>query len=253
MNLYWLIQGHTKYYREICSTFGSKENIYWVTEKDSPNLGYILGNSNIKIIPVERVEHGFGRILIHSKSTTQGLKYLKSLGADTVIKLRSDLIVDNLTGYEELVQQCISKYPDKLFGHCYVKHGGLFIDNPILTTRTREWLFSLGSKIIESDQNYITDWIHSGNIDELILFYEGVRLDNYNDPIICEIRFIASYFLNKGYDLNFTYEYLTDKIKLMLGLLYNSNINLFSLKEGMNYSKMHITGEHKSLPDNFLP
>lgn len=250
--IFWLIQGHTKYYKELCACFSDKENVLWVTEEDQPNIEYIINNSKIEVLKIPRVEHGFGRILIHSNSTSKGLELLKKRGIKLIIKIRSDLIFSNTFSYENLILEYSKIHPNKIFGHCYVSHGGVFIDNPILTKETSLWLNSLNVPVTECSQNYITDWLHAGDIDELILFYSKVNLEGYNRPVICEIRFLASYLMNKKLELNFEYNYLTNHIPLLLGPTYKSNIDIFSLKEQMYYSKMHILGEKGALPDNFL-
>ena len=63
---------------------------------------------------------------------------------------------------------------------------------------------------------------------------------------------MTSYLINKGLNIDFTYEYLTEVMPLFMMDLYEANINMLSLKEGMNYSKMWSSEEAKGLPDNFL-
>lgn len=244
----WLIQGHTKYYLEVCEHFKGVDNVFWCLEDDSnpEHIKYIV-DSGVDVITVNRVPPGYGRINIHSHSSKQGLQVVKNLNFKFCIKLRSDLVFSDANKFLDIV-----KNDGKIHGHCYVRHGGRFIDNPIATAGTYNWLSKFENIVNSCDQNYITDWIHYGPIDELLLFYGEVFLDDIDKPVICEVRFMTSYLVNKGLNIDFTYEYLTEVMPLFMMDLYEAGIDMLSLKEGMNYSKMWSSEEPKGLPDNFL-
>jgi len=250
MNIFWVIQGHTKYVDVIVKNFAHVKNVIWCTEEDSPKEHLdIIKKSNIQLLTIKRSPDSYGRLLIHSNSATAGIKEAKKQNADYIIKLRSDLIFSD---HEKFMK--IMRFDNKIYGNAYVKHKGRFIEVPQVIADTYAWLYQFRNKLYDFDSlNYITDWIHYGPTDELLLFYENVFKDNLQASVICEVRFITSYLLNKNLPLDFSYNELTKNIGLFMGDLYDNNITMFSLKENYDYSRMWDSSYGlKAVPEAYL-
>jgi hypothetical protein len=247
MKIFWVIQGHTKWVDRIIASFKGCENVIWCTEKDSPDLDKIR-NSNIQLITIDRVPETFGRLLIHSTSATVGIEEAIRQGADYIIKLRSDLEISDHNKFIETMNK-----DKKLYGNCYVSHTGRFRDAEILTTSTNMWLDQFNDRIDNRcNLNYITDWIHYGPAEEILLYYKNVYTDRLEAPVICEVRFQTSYLLNKGLRLDFSYDNLTKYIGIFMGDMYSNGVSIYSLKENFDYSRMWDPTEPRALPEAYL-
>jgi len=250
MKTYWVIQGHTQYVTEVLENFKNVDNVIWSTEDDIPEDDRLaIDESNIELLQIPRSESSYGRLTIHSDSACAGIQRAKELGAEYVIKLRSDLTISDHDKFLKVIRR-----DGKLHGHAYVNHVGRFCDPPHVISHTYNWLYQFRSKLYNfSNCNYITDWIHHGPVDEVLLYYGGVLRDRLDEPIICEVRFAASYLMNKNLPIDLSYASLTNNIGLFMGNLYDNNIELYSLKEDFNYSRMFDKSYlPKAVPEAYL-
>jgi hypothetical protein len=101
--------------------------------------------------------------------------------------------------------------------------------------------------------NYLTDWMFYGPSDKLFTMYDRCNLSDITvEDIMCEMRVISSYLVNKGKKINMSFEYLSQEFGIIMGQMDRLGIDLYSLKMLMNYSKMHVNKSKGAIPGVYL-
>jgi hypothetical protein len=92
-----VIQGPTDYCKQIIPAYKSIKNVVWSTWEDEPidNIKYISNNMNI-ILNKKPSVAGYLNINFQTISTIKGLYYLKDKGITEVLKIRGDLLPNNI-------------------------------------------------------------------------------------------------------------------------------------------------------------
>jgi hypothetical protein len=93
-----VIQGPTEYYKELADYYSQFENVVWATWNDESitRLDYIR-DKGIEVILLEKPTiAGYMNVNMQLASSYAGVNRLFELGADEVLKVRSDTIVTNL-------------------------------------------------------------------------------------------------------------------------------------------------------------
>ena len=235
MKSYFIIQGHTKFFNEIIDCFNSTPNVIWCTDEDSPkNHLEAISNSNIQLVTIPKRQRVLHNINIHIESSLTGIKVAKRCGADMVIKLRSDMTISNT---EQFIKNIIKD--GKIYGNNYVNHNTIVKPPLSMIYNTKNWLYKNCNNIQNlSNYNYITDWIYYSDVDTLIYFYENCIRTDYNLDMIEEHRFIGSYLMALNKPIDFSLEYLKQYFGIFMNTMKKTNVDIYSLKEKLNYSKL---------------
>jgi FkbM family methyltransferase len=252
INPYFVIQGHTTYCDEIIHSYRNVKNVVWCTDADAPveHLDKIQ-NSNIHLVTIPALPSVFGKINRQIQSSLTGIQKAKELGADCVIKIRSDLVISN---YEKFLNNL--QADGKIYSILYTKHNDVVKPDSLMINNTSHWLnINYPGKIEDTcNFNYLTDWMFYGPIEKMLLMYEKANLSDIAvDNIMCEMRVIASYLINRGLKINLNLEYLKQEFGIIMGQMEKLGIDIYSLKMQMNYSKMHIASSIGAIPGVYIP
>jgi hypothetical protein len=102
--------------------------------------------------------------------------------------------------------------------------------------------------------NYLTDWMFYGPTEKMLSMYEKCNLSDLHVPeIMCELRVIGSYLINRGRTINMSFEALSKEFGIIMGLMNRLGIDIYSLKMQMNYSKMHLKESYGAIPGVYIP
>ena len=194
------------------------------------------------IVVKKPLNAGFGNINLQTRSTTEGIKYAKLLGAKYCLKVRSDLIFHplhrflNLVDYTKLSFLYNVTYPYSSFSKPFepvdaflssvAKHSGLDEEEAKKITR-----------------HYMADFCAIGPIDDVLSYfdYQEGSNDRESNHIMApaEYKFMFNYMRNKGWSLDNTKENLRDKFGFFLSVLEENDIDLVSIKyDYMNYTNL---------------
>ena len=249
---YFVIQGHTKYCDEILHSYRDVANVIWCTDEDSPkeHLDKIR-RSNMILETIPAMPYIFGRINKHIRSSLDGIKLAQDLGAEYVIKIRSDIVISN---YESFLKALNTD--GRIYSMIYVDHNDVVKPSALMVNNTTHWLnLNYQGKVKNTCKfNYLTDWLFYGPVDKLRLMYEGCNLaDLPVEDIMCEVRVIASYLANIGKPVDLSWPVLSKDFGIIMGQMEREGIDVYSLKMQMNYSKMHVKSSYGAIPNVYLP
>jgi hypothetical protein len=92
-----VIQGPTKFYKEIVDHYKDVPNVVWSTWHDEPleNLSYI-GKHMPYILNKQPKYHGYLNVNLQALTTYSGIKYLIDEGATEILKIRGDVKISNI-------------------------------------------------------------------------------------------------------------------------------------------------------------
>tara|TARA_R100000152_G_scaffold20736_1_gene15695 strand:- start:12794 stop:13540 length:747 start_codon:yes stop_codon:yes gene_type:complete len=229
--IYLLIQGHTKYCREVLDNVRDVENVIWSTEASaSINDLKDINNSNVTLAKSPAPAYaGYGNVNLQINSTVSGLHLAKALGATHVIKIRSDLI---FTDPKEFIDTY--KFDDRIHQMAYCKHTDKCIPITQHYGGLIPWIQERYSALVEdvNDYNYIADFANLGPIDEMINFWS---LPYEDTPIYipAEFKLVLRYLELKGYkDVSLSYKYFSSLFGFFMTFCKETNNPLISLKNG---------------------
>jgi len=235
MRTFFVIQGHTRYITELLDCFKGTEDVIWAADEDAPaeDLERIR-NSGMTLVLTPKRDRVLHNINIHVESSLLGVQKAIELGADYVVKLRSDMTISDPKKFIATM-----RLDGKIYGNCYIKHSNKYQPYAAMSSNTVDWLIRNCINIENCfNLNYITDWIYYAPAKELLYFYEVTKLTELNLDIIEELRLIGSYFTAKKININLTQEELNKHIGIFMDDMKQAGVDVYSLKEKLNYSRL---------------
>jgi hypothetical protein len=215
-----VIQGPTNYYKEIIECYKDTPNVVWSTWDDEPSdvIKHIEG-----FIPVVLNRKpsfpGYLNVNMQTTTTMGGIHYLKEKGITEVLKVRGDVIVNDIGKFLLLL-----KGKDMSF-LAIAKEG---VRNDLY--------YELIYRHYSHD--YPTDLVVYGTIDNLEKSFNFYIEDN--QPIPPEALVIYHFLVNNGLEYKSTYEHLiNNNIHFYLNDCVDNNIELEWLKHDNCLVKMH--------------
>ena len=232
--IFFVIQGHTNFCDEILESFKTTKNVIWSTDDDAdPSHLEKIKNSNVKLVTSKKPNFpGYGNVNLQINSTLQGLYLAKEMGADYVVKMRSDMSFSDTNKFIDILI-----LNNKIYFLAYVnnlKSGNL----PSERKEIDVWISKENLYINNlKGYNYVLDFINYGPIEKMISFW-SYPLENSNIPVPLEHKLLVWDLKNNHQDLDLSFEYLSEIYGFFLSDLQKNKINLNSLKWGYDYSTL---------------
>lgn len=232
--IFLVIQGHTKFCDEILESIKTTKNVIWSTDDDSnPTDLEKIKKSNVKLVTSKKPNFsGYGNVNLQINSTLQGLYLAKEMGANYVIKMRSDMVFSDTNKFIDILN-----LKNKIYFLAYVnnlKSGNL----PSEKKEIDNWILRNNLEFKNLDgYNYVLDFINYGPIEKMISFW-SYPLENSNITVPLEHKLLVWDLKNNQKDLDLSFEYLSKIYGFFLSDLQKNNINLSTLKWGYDYSTL---------------
>jgi hypothetical protein len=232
--IFLVIQGHTNFCDEILINVKKTENVIWSTDDDADPLHLEkIKNSNVKLITSKKPNFaGYGNVNLQINSTLQGLFLAKELGADYVIKMRSDMVFSDTNKFIDILN-----LNNKIYFLAYVnnlKSGKL----PGEREEINKWISKENMYINNLEgYNYVLDFINYGPIEKMISFW-SYPLENVILSVPLEHKLLVWDLKNNKKELDLSFDYLSEIYGFFLSDLQKNNIRLDTLKWGYDYSTL---------------
>jgi len=235
---YIIIQGHTNYCDFLIEHYKNTDNVIWCTDEVTPltDLNKIK-DSNIHLETIPSVSSGYGNINLQVQTTLKGLKKAKELGATDALKIRSDMYFSDTQKFFDIMLN-----DKKIHQLTYVNHVPPHEYPHHLVSNTAEWITE-NELIVKNDNlyNYVTDFCNYGNIDEMILYWD-YPFEESPLAVNAEIKLFINYVRKKEYEIDFSFEYMSEIYGFFLSKLRENKIQLNSLKHGYNMATLGTSG-----------
>ena len=240
--IYTIIQGHTKFCDIIIDKYKNIDNIIWSTDTTAPSEDLDkIRKSNIKLITSSPVASGPGNINLQVVSTMAGINHASYLGATHCIKIRSDMLLSDLSKFINYMT-----FDDRIHHLAYVDHNAESLSLPNERYSIDNWITNYNIPIKNiSNYNYTLDFMNYGPIDEMINFW-NYPAENDRLPVPAEHKFMYRYLQLKNHEIDMSFENLSKIFGFFLTKLRKSNIQLHTLKWEYDYSTLG-TKENKSV------
>ena len=210
-----VIQGPTKYYKELSDYYSQFENVVWATWNDESvvRLDYIR-NKGIEVILVEKPKiSGYMNVNMQIKSTFAGVSYLEDK-VNEVLKVRSDTIVTNL---------------DKLLPK--LRNRQLAFMATCKTGVRKDLAYDL--VYYHNSHDYPADNVIYGKIGDLKIMFD-FQIDEML-PIPPEALITWNYMVNKGIKFKLDYQTMINGgISFFLQECLDENVKVNWLKRDVN-------------------
>jgi hypothetical protein len=240
MNIYIVIQGQTGYLSGMLECFSGIPNVLWSTEDNTPSADIeTIRINGIKPIVNPSVENGFNNINKQLHTSLCGIKEAIKLGADFIIKIRSDLTISDVPLFlDSLVTD------GRINSLFYVDHNDIICPAPHEKQGTLTWLSQQFSGSIENlnKLNYLSDYFYYGPSENMLLLFEKCNRESIGSVVIPEIRIGASYLINNGAKIDFSPEAMKKHFNIIMDQMNKLNIRFVSLKHGSDFGSLHVQG-----------
>lgn len=200
-----IIQGPTTYYKDITPWIKNIENLVWSTwvDEDTFALKKLEEEGIIVICDEKPINSGYWNTNYQCQSTLNGIRYFKERHFEKVVKIRSDLRIDNYLEFQLACEKALENNKIFSLGYNYT-----FVNKEL--------------KI------YMLDFIIGGEINEMELFF-SYNVSFYNGEPTPELWFIKNYFGNENY------------IKLKLSILLKKGFFLDATNFNFQWLKYNYT------------
>jgi hypothetical protein len=232
--IFLVIQGHTEFCDQILENVKTTENVIWSTDDDTdPTHLEKIKNSNVRLVTSKKPDFsGYGNVNLQINSTLQGLYLAKELGADYVIKMRSDMVFSDTNKFIDILN-----LNNKIYFLAYVnnlKSGNL----PRERRDIDEWISKENLNINNLEgYNYVLDFINYGPIEKMISFW-SYPLEDYILPVPLEHKLLVWDLKNNQKSLDLSFEYLSKIYGFFLSDLQKNKVRLDTLKWGYDYATL---------------
>ena len=210
-----VIQGPTKYYKELSDYYSQFENVVWATWNDESvvRLDYIR-NKGIEVILVEKPKiSGYMNVNMQIKSTFAGVSYLEDK-VNEVLKVRSDTIVTNL-------DKLLPKLRNRQLAFMATCKTGVRKD------------LSYDLVYYHNSHDYPADNVIYGKIGDLKIMFD-FQIDEML-PIPPEALITWNYMVNKGIKFKLDYQTMINGgISFFLQECLDENVKVNWLKRDVN-------------------
>jgi hypothetical protein len=219
-----VIQGPTTYVNQILEPYKDYYHIIWSTWEDEPEENVeILKSSGMFFVLNKKPDFtGYWNINLQCTSTYNGVVMLKDKfpNINYFVKIRSDMVIDNLNLFLESVKMSLLKNSICSIG-C-VK----FYPNPLFNSK------------------YFRDFIIAGEYDEMLKFWQPIEFetDGYGKPF--PERWLEKRYFGDA-------DYITKKFKTLLRssfFIKSNGFDITSSKLGFQYSREIRNGINYSKP-----
>jgi hypothetical protein len=233
--IFLLIQGHTNFCNEVLDSVKNIDNVIWSTDDDAETSHLeIIKNSNVKLVTSKKPDiPGYGNVNLQLNSTREGLLHAKKLGADYVIKMRSDMVFSDTKKFIDTLN-----LDDKLYFLAYVnnlKSGNLPREKNEIDNWIREKNLNIENL---KGYNYVLDFINYGKINRMLSFW-SYPLEDSIIPVPLEHKLLVWDLKNNQKRLDFSFEYLSKIYGFFLSNLQKNKISLNTLKWVYDYSTLN--------------
>jgi hypothetical protein len=215
-----VIQGPTNYYKDITEYYSDIPNVIFSTWDDEPfeNINYIKSKNIDVITSPKPLYNGYLNVNYQTFSTFKGIQYLKNKGITEILKVRSDLIPNNIKLLLNLLKNKSLSF--------------LAICKP----NVRPLIYELG--YIHNSFDFPVDLILYGNINNLEKCF-NFQIEEYY-PIPPESLIAYNYFINNNLDFKLNYEtFIKNNISFFMRDCLENNIKINWLKNNIDIIKLH--------------
>lgn len=220
-----VIQGPLDHISKVIDSYLGIPNVVISTwDDESSELIALIINKGFEVITTKKPTiPGYLNINLQLKSTNAGLCYLKSLGVTEVLKVRSDLNIDNVPKLLEVLK------------------GDQLSFLAICKPDVRPLYYNLIYQHTSFD--FPTDLIMYGNVDKLIQCF-GFQLEE-ELHIPPEALITYSYFESNEIPFKLDYQTLKDNgMDFFMNRCLDNNIGIIWEKQGMDLIDYHKNKEH---------
>lgn len=204
-----LVIGHLDYAEILSQYYKDLKNVFFVID----NTEY---EKNVKLLELHNIkywvcdipeEFGYGNVNLQASSSEFGLRNLKELGFNNVVRMRSDQIILQ-------IHKFINNFKfDKPGYFSYVE---IEREHPRVL-----------------DGGYLMDYCITGEIDSLIEMFKYRELTKDN-TLCAESKLFKTYLKSKKLEVKYNYDYVKKLVYFMLPVLIEHNINFLMLKQDYN-------------------
>lgn len=216
-----VIQGSTNYCKEIIDCYVDIPNVVFSTWNDEPqeNIDYIK-LKNIDVIQSPKPSFaGYLNVNYQVLSTYAGLEYLRTKNVTEVLKIRSDLKLNNI----QLLLDILEQKPLTFLAIC--------------KPNVRPLYYEL--EYIHTSFDFPVDLLLYGNIENMIKCFNFQIEQNLLIPPEALIAY--SYFSNSDLEFRLDYNtFITNGISFFMNDCLKNNIKIKWLKNNLDLIELHL-------------
>lgn len=216
-----VIQGPTNYCKEIIDCYVDIPNVVFSTWNDEPqeNIDYIK-LKNIDVIQSPKPSFaGYLNVNYQVLSTYAGLEYLRTKNVTEVLKIRSDLKLNNI----QLLLDILEQKPLTFLAIC--------------KPNVRPLYYEL--EYIHTSFDFPVDLLLYGNIENMIKCFNFQIEQNLLIPPEALIAY--SYFSNSDLEFRLDYNtFITNGISFFMNDCLKNNIKIKWLKNNLDLIELHL-------------
>ncbi len=200
INQYIIVQGPTKYYKELIESYQHQKNIIISTLDNEPleNINELKKYFKLIVYPFQ-FNPGTGNLNCQTITTTNGLLSANTLGATHALKIRSDMIISDVQKFMKILEE----KPRISFLAWHI-------------------------------DGYLIDYLNYGSINDMIDWWNVIEVNiNYAE------RNLINHFSMIKKEQLFTISNIKKHVDFFMEDLHKANIHIHWLKNNIMVSEYH--------------